>query len=221
LLTSKRVFAVSVGLAVALWVLAVGTFEGGGEPARIIARSGWTDSLTRRTPRFGFAGWRLYRLSSGLALGLALGLAVWFAVGPVPGLLFGLLPVIVFGLAQPATGDGSPSDPLTVWRADRNYGLVVGLLAGLTVGVMFLLVGELSAGLVAGCACALTFGMISSETAPLALAGLQLRCTAGTPVRLMRFLEDAHRRGVLRTVGAIYQFRHARLHDRLSQPAPM
>ncbi|GIG69194.1 hypothetical protein [Phytomonospora endophytica] len=35
------------------------------------------------------------------------------------------------------------------------------------------------------------------------------------PISLMRFLDDAHRRGVLRQVGAEYQFRHARLADHL------
>jgi hypothetical protein len=35
------------------------------------------------------------------------------------------------------------------------------------------------------------------------------------PVRLMLFLDDAHRRGVLRRAGAIYQFRHARLQQHL------
>lgn len=35
------------------------------------------------------------------------------------------------------------------------------------------------------------------------------------PLGLMRFLGDAHRRGVLRNAGAVYQFRHARLQDRL------
>jgi hypothetical protein len=39
------------------------------------------------------------------------------------------------------------------------------------------------------------------------------------PLRLMRFLDDAHRRGVLRQVGAVYQFRHARLQDRLARTA--
>ncbi|MGH3709712.1 MAG: NACHT domain-containing protein [Pseudonocardiaceae bacterium] len=36
------------------------------------------------------------------------------------------------------------------------------------------------------------------------------------PWRLMTFLQDAHQRGVLRQVGAIYQFRHALLQDRLA-----
>jgi hypothetical protein len=33
----------------------------------------------------------------------------------------------------------------------------------------------------------------------------------------MRFLADAHRRAVLRQVGAVYQFRHARLQDNLAR----
>jgi GTPase SAR1 family protein len=36
------------------------------------------------------------------------------------------------------------------------------------------------------------------------------------PLRLMTFLEQAHTRGVLRQAGAAYQFRHARLQERLA-----
>ncbi|MGH3706911.1 MAG: hypothetical protein ACRDRU_17000 [Pseudonocardiaceae bacterium] len=32
---------------------------------------------------------------------------------------------------------------------------------------------------------------------------------------LLTFLDDAHKRGVLRQAGAVYQFRHARLQDHL------
>ena len=32
----------------------------------------------------------------------------------------------------------------------------------------------------------------------------------------MGFLADAHERNILRTVGPVYQFRHARLQDRLA-----
>jgi len=35
------------------------------------------------------------------------------------------------------------------------------------------------------------------------------------PLRSTEFLDDAHTRGALRQIGAIYQFRHARLQDRL------
>ncbi|TWP54024.1 hypothetical protein FKR81_00165 [Lentzea tibetensis] len=40
---------------------------------------------------------------------------------------------------------------------------------------------------------------------------------AGSPPRaLMSFLDDAHRLGLLRAVGPIYQFRHAELQDNLA-----
>jgi hypothetical protein len=36
------------------------------------------------------------------------------------------------------------------------------------------------------------------------------------PWRLLRFLQDAQRRGILRQQGATHQFRHARLQQRLA-----
>jgi hypothetical protein len=36
----------------------------------------------------------------------------------------------------------------------------------------------------------------------------------------MRFLDDARERSVLRTVGPLYQFRHARLQDLLAKQNP-
>jgi hypothetical protein len=47
----------------------------------------------------------------------------------------------------------------------------------------------------------------------------QLARTGGLPWRLTAFLEDAHRLGVLRQAGTVYQFRHARLRDRLVERA--
>jgi hypothetical protein len=43
-----------------------------------------------------------------------------------------------------------------------------------------------------------------------------LRLHGRLPSSLMEFLEDAHRRGVLRQSGGVYQFRHARLQARLA-----
>src|SRR5262249_13518615 len=56
-----------------------------------------------------------------------------------------------------------------------------------------------------------------------ALAQLWLAATWRLPWRLTRFLRDAHDLGILRQSGAVYQFRHARLRDRLAsvrQPDP-
>ncbi|GAA2219758.1 hypothetical protein GCM10009850_121310 [Nonomuraea monospora] len=40
------------------------------------------------------------------------------------------------------------------------------------------------------------------------------------PLRLMAFLRDMHRAGMLRQTGRLYQFRHAALEDRLTAPTP-
>jgi hypothetical protein len=63
------------------------------------------------------------------------------------------------------------------------------------------------------------FAVISSHTWQTILLGLQLRAAGLGPWRLPLYLDDAHRRGVLRALGPVYQFRHARLQDRLSRPA--
>ena len=68
-------------------------------------------------------------------------------------------------------------------------------------------------------AVAVMLGLIASKTWPVSLTFVQLAPRWHTPVRLMRFLEDAHERGVLRTAGPVYQFRHARLQDRLAEQA--
>jgi hypothetical protein len=48
-----------------------------------------------------------------------------------------------------------------------------------------------------------------------ALARIWLPLTGQLPWRLLTFLDNACERGILRQVGAVYQFRHARLRDRL------
>lgn len=56
-------------------------------------------------------------------------------------------------------------------------------------------------------------GAASLETA---LMCVQLRIRYKTPLRLIAFCEDARERHLLRTVGAVYQFRHADLRNRLA-----
>ncbi|MFJ6617749.1 hypothetical protein ACIQOW_09295 [Kitasatospora sp. NPDC091335] len=43
------------------------------------------------------------------------------------------------------------------------------------------------------------------------VARVWLPLTGRLPGAAMTFLEDAHQRGVLRKVGAVYQFRHTRI----------
>jgi hypothetical protein len=41
------------------------------------------------------------------------------------------------------------------------------------------------------------------------------------PWRTMGFLADAHDRGLLRQIGAVYQFRHERLRDAFADSGPL
>jgi hypothetical protein len=146
--------------------------------------------------------------------------------------LLGFVKVLASGLARPASGTDSPIDPITCWRRDRRYGLVVGTTGGLVVGLVLWLgahfqvgldLGDrwnfLSAGLVV-IVFGLVFGIMGfmySQTWPTMLSFIQLRCSGQGPCRMLRFLEDARQLHVLRTVGPVYQFRHARLQDRLAR----
>ena len=149
----------------------------------------------------------------------------------------GLAGTLATGLARSAADDASPLTPRLSWRRDQSFGLAVGLMLGLglslgvalglgftyafgveimhTPGQLAVLVVVLVWLLVFG----LVFGLVFPRTWTVALAFAQLAMRWHTPVRLLRFLDDARERDVLRTVGPVYQFRHARLQDRLAQQA--
>ncbi len=84
----------------------------------------------------------------------------------------------------------------------RTVGLMIGLFGlafGPTIGLAAgILMGNHHAWLV----CTITVARLA----------LQRRL----PWRFMNFLDDAHRLGLLRAVGPVYQFRHAALHDHLA-----
>jgi hypothetical protein len=172
-----------------------------------------------------------FGLMTGLAAGLVAGLVAWLAAG------------LVAGMSQPGAGNASPLSPLSSWRSDRAFGLVTGLATGLVVWLALGLVFGLARGRVfglerglgiglksiglgieLGLVVVIGLGLVVGLTYPQSwasfLAFAQLAVSDRTPVRLMRFLEDARSRNVLRTVGPIYQFRHARLQDRLAAREP-
>jgi hypothetical protein len=131
---------------------------------------------------------RRYGLAVGLLAGVVAGAAVWLLAVAGAGAEAGVRVVAASG----------------VWA-----GVWAGLLAGARAGVV--------PGLIAGLAFVFFVGGAPSSTWSSSLASAQLARRWHTPVRLMRFLDDAHERGVLRTVGPVYQFRHARLQDRLAE----
>ena len=77
--------------------------------------------------------------------------------------------------------------------------ITLGLMIGFAITLVIMLIGGLAAG------------WPGYEIARILLALRNL-----LPWRLMHFLHDAHRRGVLRQAGAVYQFRHIELQHRLA-----
>ncbi|MGQ0774382.1 MAG: hypothetical protein ACT4NY_08195 [Pseudonocardiales bacterium] len=107
-------------------------------------------------------------------------------------------------------------------------GLAVGAAGLLAVGFAVALAGVLAVSLEFG----ITTGLVGALTGLLAIgftgtatwatmsAWCHLRISRKVPaVGLLTFLEDARKRGVLRTVGPFYQFRHATLQDQLAKQA--
>ena len=71
-------------------------------------------------------------------------------------------------------------------------------------------------GLVLGLGLGLGYGLsLTAWGQWVALSRIWLPLTGRLPWAVTAFLDDAYQRGVLRQAGAVYQFRHARLQDRL------
>ena len=115
---------------------------------------------------------------------------------------------------------GWASTPRSTYKATRTLtviqiclgGLVLGLVSGLSPGRLELWVVVF--GVVIGVVVAL--GLVSSGAwFSYILASCRLAAAEKLPLRLMDFLDDAYRLGLLRTTGPAYQFRHAEFHDHL------
>ncbi|MEU6783881.1 NACHT domain-containing protein [Nonomuraea angiospora] len=177
----------------------------------------------------GWAGGLVLGLVVELKDGLADGVADILLGGQVVGLLGGLAGGLAGGLIKwvevPALS--SFSTPQSSWRADMAlfllrllvaalvFGLVVGLLAGLVLGPETGLKGGLMVGLVVGVMSSLIVGNHHAWIVCV-VAVVPQAAVHGLPWRIMGFLDDAHRLGLLRAVGPVYQFRHAALHDHLA-----
>ncbi|MFI7455506.1 NACHT domain-containing protein [Nonomuraea sp. NPDC049714] len=145
-------------------------------------------------------------------------------VGAVAGLVVGLLLGFVRWASRPAPTAAALSPPST-WRGDRTLTLmhvvVYVLLPGLVICAAYWAQGGMAAGLSAGLVLGLGGGLgfwlgYGEHHAWLAYKIIALRHRR-LPYRLMGFLDDAHRMGLLRAVGPHYQFRHAELHDHLAR----
>ena len=118
-----------------------------------------------------------------------------------------------------ALGTGLAGALLGRFAFGRLGGVVYGLAAAAAGGLVFPIAGHPAAGFAAGAVFGLAVGLsifMSRAWGSFTLSLPWLAMRGQAPLRLVRFLDDAHRRGVLRQAGAVYQFRHARLQDRLT-----
>jgi hypothetical protein len=165
------------------------------------------------------------KFPAGLVAGLGIGFTVWRRMGPAAGLGIGIVAGLTVWLLFELEDVVDPGklaerlytvNPATSWHRNRRDALVVGLGVWFVAGLIAWFVVGPWFGLVIGLVYGFGVGAISTSPYPVMLASVQLAIERRTPVRLMKFLEEAHNRNVLRTVGPAYQFRHARLQDQLA-----
>jgi hypothetical protein len=167
--------------------------------------------------------WSSDFLARRLAFGLTVGLVAGLVAGPAVGVAFGLAGALAGALKGDKPDLATMVGPTTLLTQDRRTFLTIGLLSGLVVGLMVELVVKLAVGLAGGLAFGLAFGLAAglAETAAwvyFAVTAVHLAVRRRAPWNLMAFLRDAHeQRGVLRQVGAVYQFRHLDLQRHLAQ----
>ncbi len=198
--------------------------------AIIITKSPAQDPISRPT-------WRPIGIVGGLAAGLAVAATGWTPAGGSVGALLpyvlasGVLAGVASGLVGRAIPRVEVNTPRLSLRKDRAAFLLIALTSGAATGVTTVaLVGfntELethakrldfhtivSSGLLTGVAvgvtCGLVLACVQSPWGGFAAARVSLAVRRKLPVRLIAFLEDARAadRGVLRTNGPSYRFRH-------------
>lgn len=155
---------------------------------------------------------------------IALAFGNWLVAGLALGLAVGLVLALMAGLEAliETKSSVSPSDLLNTNRTTvLAQVLAVGLALGLGFGIVVALVNGFALGVTSGLAGGLTVGLgVATLTAWgrwVVLVRVWLPLTGRLPWAVNAFLDDAYQRGVLRQVGAVYQFRHARLRDRLAE----
>lgn len=161
-------------------------------------------------------------LQAGLAAAIAVGIAGIVAAGLLAW----------FGDSVTTDLEGA-TNPETVLKRDRTAFIVsclgLGIALGITVGLSTTVgIGPnghplgpqfgTRTGLTAAIIAGLIFGFIQSTWASFVTVRFYLALTRRLPWRLITFLKDAHSsRGVLRQVGAVYQFRHVEVQRRLAR----
>jgi transcriptional regulator with XRE-family HTH domain len=101
----------------------------------------------------------------------------------------------------------------------RTGSAAYGLATFAMGGMIFPPADRISAGFLNGAMFGIAAGLsifLCRAWGSFILARIWFAARGQLPLRLTRFLDDAHRRSVLKQAGGLYQFRHARLQDNLA-----
>jgi len=169
----------------------------------------------------------LRRLLKGCVLGAVAGLLGGVALGMVGGLVVAIACALSVGVViglESAVDVGSVATPTEVLRTDRHNAVFMLILFGLTVWLAVCLASWSAMPHARSLVFGFGSGLMDGLGFCLGLTAWGHWCiitrgwlpvTRRLPLAIVAFLADAHKRGVLRQAGAVYQFRHARLQDRL------
>jgi hypothetical protein len=210
-------------------VVALTAGAGVGVPAGIIDGLGaWivaaltVGTIGLRSPSRGIRGMRWSKVGclTGAAAGISIGTVVALTSSPRAGLIAGLVAVSVGGFAAglegvPAGLAEVAAGPAELLARDRGTCWLVAVIGGSAFGLGAGLGVRFPVGLAAGLTVGLVAASIQASWLPFSLARLWFAGTGRLPLRLISFLRDAHKRGILRQEGGIYQFRHVELQRRL------
>ena len=213
-------------------VVALTAGTGAGLPAGIIDGIGaWiaaaltVATVGLRSPSRGIRGmgWSNAGYLVGATVGIGIGIAVALASGPLAGLIAGLVAASIGGFA--AGLEGTPADltlaqaaagPAELLARDRGTCWLVAAIGGTAFGLGAGVGVRLPVGLAAGLTVGLIAASIQASWLPFVVTRWWFAATRQLPLRLMSFLGDAHKRGILRQVGGVYQFRHIELQRRIA-----
>jgi hypothetical protein len=198
-----------IGLVAVVFGLAVGVHVWLGTPLDA-NRVSSPDTVLRQDRAAALSFTLAFAVSLGLFYGLALTLT---QDAPTIEILDGSFDVVLSvagGIAAALLGRYFAPKPGTI-----AYGIAGAMISGQLIPDAPNVVQAVAAAGLFGLGVGLSVGL-SRAWGAFGCTRLWLAARGQIPLRFMAFLDDAHRRGVLRQVGAVYQFRHARLQERLA-----
>ncbi|WP_214104911.1 NACHT domain-containing protein [Acrocarpospora catenulata] len=221
--------------------LYVAVAEGVGLGLAVGLADGYFTITTRAVPsevkfasRRGVAAF-LRHVAIGFTIGAGIGVTAWAISSSWFGVLVGVIVGLAFGLIDGlnmwldvSTDVTRALSPRSTRRAERLAALARSLTLGTTLAVTTGIAYTFAYGLEAAVVPALIFGVgyaladhhmgiATSVWGRFVMAKVWLALRGRLPWRFMDFLDDTHRRGLLRRAGAVYQFRHVRFQEHLAR----